>query len=407
MQEGIGTGTGEALGRGDMVSEEKEQAVQADAREGGGADTAPIAAVGTRETARKGIRPLDVALAVVAVIAVIAAIVGFSLYAGARVPAGSAAKVDNMYITEQSVEDWIAQYRIAYSLEDDDDFGTALLSQGLNVGTFRQNAINQLALSALIDARAKQLGLTPGDEEVQAQIDAAIDTYAFGDDGIWAETLDSYGMTEEGLRSQYRTNLAEQAIYEAEVARRDATDDEIASYMDTYLAGTTQKHACRIVFDGVDASDRAYACYDELKALAEAGGLDADSFAEVARSWSDEDVSETGGSYAWSGSDAMNSEVQDLLADLEVGEFSAPQTISSDDGLVELIFCDEEYAFPSADEGIDADDIPEELYAAIVDATCDLVWEDDCAAYLAQLLGDAQITYYPLPEDAVYNVSLY
>ena len=39
----------------------------------------------------------------------------------------------------EGVESWIEQYRAGNSLQDDADFASALLSQSLNIGTFRQN----------------------------------------------------------------------------------------------------------------------------------------------------------------------------------------------------------------------------------------------------------------------------
>lgn len=350
----------------------------------------------------------EVALAVVAVIAIIVAAVGFTLYNGDRVPADAAAKVNDSYITEESVSGWISQYRSAYSLTDDASFASALLSQNLNVSTFRQNAVNQLTLAQIVNKRAEELGVVPTDEDAQAQVDSMKQSMSFNDDSVWADTLSSYGLTEDSLLEQYRTNLAQQAVCEKDVARRDATDDEDLSYAKSYLAGTTQKHAYRIVFAGDEANARAQECYSQLTAKQEAGGVDANAFAELARTYSDEDnAKETGGSLAWSGDSAMGEEVQDLLEDLSVGSFTGIETVEADDA-VEIIYCDEEYAFPSSSDfsSLTADAVPASLMETISEAASDELWTSDCNAYLASLLASAKITYYPMPDDASYNVDM-
>ena len=183
-----------------------------------------------------------------AVVAVVVAICGFTLYGLSIPPAGAAAKVDDTYIMEEEVAAMIYQLRVAESLEDDSDFASYLLSQSLNVGTYRQNVINELAISVVINERARELGVTPTDEEAQEQVDAAKSSYAFEDDDIWQQMLDEYGISDDDILEQYRTNLAQRAICEIDVEWRDATDDELLSYIQLYLAETTQKHAYRIVF---------------------------------------------------------------------------------------------------------------------------------------------------------------
>lgn len=363
----------------------------------------PVAARGAR---RFGMR--EAVLAVVAVLAVIAAAIGFSLYAGARVPADAAAKVDDTYVTEESVADWIAQYRAAYRLEDDSSFASALLSQNLNVNTFRQNAVNQLTLSQLVNKRAEELGVTPTDDEAQAQVDSMKQSMSFGDDGVWDDTLSSYGLTEDSLLDQYRTNLAQQAVCERDVPRREASDDETLSYAKSYLAGTTQKHASRIVFVGDDADARAQECYEQLKAKQDAGGVDATAFSELARAYSDEDdVDETGGSLAWSGDDAMNDDVMNLLEDLDAGAFTGVEDVQSDDAK-EIVYCDQAYTFPAAADfsSLDTDTVPASLMDTVSDAASDELWKSDCNAYLAKLLASAKITYYPMPDGATYDVDM-
>jgi hypothetical protein len=355
-----------------------------------------------------GLTKREIVLAAAATVFLLAAALGFYLYGSSQVPQDAAAKVDESYITEKRVADWIAQYRAAYGLEDDADFAASLLSQNLNVGTFRQNTINQLALDDIVERRAGELGIDPADEQAQAQVDAMRQNMAFGDEGVWADTLSTYGLSEESLLVRYRTNLMCQAVLEADVARRLPTEDELLSYIQEYLAGTTQKHASRIVFSGEDALARAQDCSSRLTELKDAGSLDTTAFAELARELSDEaDADTSGGAYAWSGSTVMDADVMDVLKYLEVGAFAGPQSVAADDAL-EIIYCDAYYTFAAqADIGsLTLADVPSSLLELIADAATEALWTSDTNAYLAGLLAAAKITYYPAPDDAAYAVSM-
>ncbi len=353
---------------------------------------------------KRAFTPREKALSVATAIAVALAAAGFGLFGASAVPADAAAKVNDTYLSEQSVADWIGQYRAANALADDDDFASMLASQGMTVSALRISAVNQLALSQLVCARASELGATPSDEQAQQQVDAMKAAVAFNDDDVWADTLDMYGFTEDGLREQYKTNLAQRAVCEHDVAHREATDEETLAYVQTYLANTTQKHAYRIVFLGEDAQTRAEECYGKLRNVA-ADGLTVEEFSALAREYSDEEgVGETGGSYAWSGS-SMDSEVKDLMEDLDVGSTTGIKSMQ--DGSVVILFCDEAYTFPASD-GLSAmpEGVPEGLLDEVALSASNMLWESDSDAYLASLLAKARITYYPVPSDASYNVDV-
>ena len=368
----------------------------------------PQRAAGRQGRAAGGLSSREKLLAVLLVVAVIAAIAGFVLFAKAGTAAtGAAAKVDDFYIAEEDVAVWISQYRASYSMSDDATFVSSLLSSDMSVSDLRKEAIDQLALSQLILQRAEELGVTPTDEECQEQLDAIKESMSLGDEETWQETLETYNLTEEGLLEQYRVNLAEDAICEQDVDHRDATDDELLSYLQSYLAGTTQYHAYRIMFTGDDAADDAEEVYAMLQEMQEDGELDTASFSTMALQYSaEETVAETGGSYAWSGSE-MADEVKEAMEYATVGELIGIETVAEDDDAVEIIYCDTSYTFAESDELTELpDDVPDALLAEVQDAAADEVFETNCDDYLNWLLAQASITYYPVPEDAEYNLDL-
>ncbi len=340
-------------------------------------------------------------LAVAALTIVVVALAA-TLWAN-HVPSNAAAKVDNTYITESEVEEWISQYRAQYSLEDDADFADALLDGGYNVETFRTNAINQLALNYAIKKRAKELGYTITDADAQAELDATREAYVFNDDETWESTLEGLSLTEESLKAQYKVNLAKAAICQDEVAEVEATEEDVAAYINSYLANTTQMHAYRIVFSE-DSVDAATECYDALCEVAEEGTLTLDTFIEYALAYSEEeDVAETEGRYSWSGS-GMTSEIKEIMAYLAEGEISELESLT--DGSFVILFVDDTYAFESiADDEALPTDIPDELYEELFDACADELWSTACDNYLAELLKEVQITYYPMPASAPYDVT--
>ena len=360
------------------------------------------------QTARKPASKVNVILGIVAAIAVVAAAVGFWLYSQAGVPTWAAAKVNDTYISEEDVTSYIAQYRASSSLTNDSDFASALTSQGLNISTFRQNAINQLALQKLVDDKANELGIKISDEQIQQQVDAAKQSFAFGDDSTWQQTLLSYNMSEEGLYKQYKTNLQQKAINEKVVVQRDAKDSEVLSYMQNSLAATTQKHAYRLVFTGPDASTRASNALKQLQAMRDAGTLNAETFSAFAKQNSNEEnVSQTGGSYAWSGAN-MADEAKTAIESVAVGQLSEVESIEQDSGALEIFYCDAQYTFPAKDNLTSIpSDIPSTLLDDVKASAKSSVYQTNCSNYLAYLLSQAQITYYPVPANASYNINLY
>lgn len=356
-------------------------------------------------TGKRAFTVREQALALVTAVAVVFGVVAGALCIMAQVPDGAAAKVNGSYVYESDVAEWVEQYRTSYSLEDDADFADSLISSSVTVSDFRIDAINELAMVVLIQQRASELGATASDEEAQELLEDAKEYYADGDEDTWAEVLENSGYTEEELLEQYKISILQDAVYEADVPKVEATEDELVTYMKAYLADSTQKHAYRILFTGDDAAERAEACLEELEALEEDGGLDLEAFGELAVEYSDdEDVAETLGEYAWSGSD-MDDSAKEAVEELEVDMFS--DAVSVDDETVEVLYCDEEYAFPTYSDLVEVpDDVPDELMEEVEEAAADYVWQDDCEEYLVQMLAQAEITYYPLPSDASYNIDL-
>ncbi|MDO4183227.1 MAG: SurA N-terminal domain-containing protein [Coriobacteriia bacterium] len=360
------------------------------------------------QPAQKGTINRNTILMIVAAVVLVALVVGVVLFAASQSKdpsAGAAAKVNNTYVAEADVDAWITQYRVANSLTDDASFLAALDAAGMSVEDFRTSVINQLAENALILERAAELGVSPTDQQIQEQMDAAKSEYAFNDDSIWDSTLATYGLTVDDLQQQYKVNLAKSAVCEIDVPWHDSTLDEILTYMQTYLPQSTQLHAYRILFNGSDKIERAQQCKAELDAAKEAGTLNLDTFIELAKKYSDDpDVQTTGGSYAWSGG-SMSDTAKEALQYVDVGEYTDIEGIG-DNGDLAILYVDQKYTFPTLEELTAVPtDIPADLLQEVKDSTDASCWETDCTAYEMNLVKEADITIYPMPENASYNVS--
>lgn len=340
---------------------------------------------------------------IAAIACAIVAVVFAALYFTAQVPNDAAAKLNDEYINESEVSSYISQYRSGYSLTDDTAFAQALASQNMTVSSLRINAINQLATTRLINERAAELGVTPSDDDVQKQLDQAKSSLALNDDSTWQQTLQQYGTTEDQLREQYRTNLAQQAVCEKDVPRREATNSEALTMAKSNLAGNEQRHYYRIVFSGDDQTKQAQACAKKIAKASSNGRLSLAAFKKIAAQY----PNENNGAYQWTLELDSSSDLAQTLSSLDKGTVSDPESVSEDNA-VEIFYCDTTYTFPNSKK-IDAlkiSDVPSSLWKAIKEKAADSLWNSDCSAYIAKLLADAKITYYPIPDDAAYNVDV-
>ncbi len=230
--------------------------------------------------------------AVFGVVAVVAIAVAAWSFIGNSVPAGTAAKINNSYLTEQEVDDYINQYRQSSGLSNDSTWAQMLIQQSATPSSFRTSIINTLTRSKIVADEAERLGVSATDEQIDAAIQELKDNMSITDDETWQQTLSQYGTTEDRLREQERESVNQDNLYEAAVPKPDG--------------------------------------YDEAKAASDAVEKDDNG-------------------------DAKNDDDQDTI--------DAFTTLSSQ-------------------------------------------WTEDCNIYLSNLLNSAQITIYPMPSDASYNVDM-
>lgn len=280
-----------------LKQETAEQAAPANEAPADGDRLFTLDATAPQESASNGgtpakkasVNPVTVVFGVVAVVAI--AFAAWSFVANS-VPSGTAAKVNDSYLTEQEVDDYINQYRQSSGLSNDATWAQMLIQQSATPNSFRTSIITTLLRSKIVADEAERLGVSATDEQIDAAIEELKTNMSITDDDTWQQTLSQYGTTEEKLREQERETVNQDNLYEAAVPKPDG--------------------------------------YDEAKAAADAVEKDDNG-------------------------DAKNDDDQDTIDNFN--------TLSSE-------------------------------------------WTEDCNIYLAKLLNEAQITIYPMPSDASYNVDM-
>lgn len=349
-------------------------------------------------------KALIIGIVICAIVAVAAIFVNFAN----AVPGDAAAKVGDSYITEQRVADWISDYRGTYGYTDDEAFADALNSQNQTITAFRINVIDQIATNDLVQKRANELGISVSDDEVQQQYDSVVESVSSGDSSLFQQVIGSMGLTEESLKERYRNNLLQEKVVEADVQVETPTDDEVLDYAISNLSGTTQMHLYRIVFSGTDKNTKAQECASILKSEKEAGTLTTNRFIEIAKQYSDEEnVATTGGSLGWTGSGLIPDEISDFLENIAVGDYTGTVTVEEDGDALEIAYVDSSYTFPEDSDVASLSELgmPSDLSEVVSSATALAIWQTNCNNYLANLLVKAHVTYYPMPENAAYNVT--
>jgi foldase protein PrsA len=311
-----------------------------------------------------------------------------------------AATVNGQDLYEDDVTAYVEQMRSYFGATDDTSWATFLSQYGYDPSSMRETAINALAQEMIIESTAESAGVTVGDEEVDTYIADMRDQLGFTNDDDWSSALTSAGYADEdAYRDVVRTQLIREALYEAEVEKPEATDDEIASAAVSY-SGEKASH--------ILVADQATA--DQI-AAAISGAADKDAaFAEQLSNTTDTGdsaIADSDGNLGWT---CINTEVYyyslpntvTALADMAVGDVTV---VEESDGF-HVVYCTGRYDAPTDGSTIDVGTIPEELRGAIADAVSESNYQTACSEYLNTLVESADIQINDMPSGLSYDVDM-
>lgn len=368
----------------------------------------PVAPNPKRRTGR------TVALSVCATLVVVAAVAVFAAFwTGVLAPQEAAAKYGFFqYVDEDEVTAYIETYQaqMGYSDATDEQWASFLAAYDLTPERLRSTTIYQLVADKLLADTASRLGIEVTDEEADEQMAPFKEAMSLGDEDVWQETLEMYGQTEDDLREAYRKQLLQSKVMEAEVEVPTSTDEEVRSYLADYVTGsglesTKHSYCLRVTLgegETVDAIRSLRNAFEEDEHTAENFAAMVDALC------TDESLIETGGANGWDydAGDYSDAYVEQLEK-LELDGISP--VFKEDDGVYAFIWVSDVYALPTTTEEAEAVDLstmPESLHEYFSDCEAQLLWQEDCSAYLVQLVEDAHIVYFPCPTDVSYYVDM-
>ena len=257
-----------------------------------------------------------------------------------------AATVGTKKISEQTITDYITNYRTSQGLDDDSTFAMVLSMYGMTPESFRENIIDMFV--------NRELGLLAAQEKGMSIDSATIDEYVdqmksnYSDDAAWQTALTNAGLTEEEYRENIEYALLNKQLSESFAVSDDPTDEQVfAVAQDNLKYFEKAKRSSHILFD---ASDEETA--KEVLEKINNGTLD---FADAASQYSkDTSSAVNGGDVGWDLLTSFVSEYQTALDGLELGQVS--ELVESQFGY-HIIKCTE--VMPAADSVKSLSDLPE------------------------------------------------
>lgn len=234
-------------------------------------------------------------------------------------PAPLAATVNGQYVFLADYEQRVTQYE------------EALFEQGIDPNTeegqgyfreARQDVLEGMIDTALIEQEATALGVTLTDEEVEAQVQSDIDTG--GGEAAFEEWLQVTGLTRDDYREMLRQSMISQRVLE--VVTADVGDE------------TEQVHVRHIMVESVEAAL-------EIQTLLQEGA----DFVALARERSiDLATKDNGGDLGWFPRGFVAVELENAAFALQPGQISAVIQLGEGYHIIQLV--EREAAYPLSPE---------------------------------------------------------
>ncbi|HAA38309.1 MAG TPA: foldase [Firmicutes bacterium] len=174
--------------------------------------------------------------------------------------------------------------------------------------------LEQLISERLIAQEAAKLGIEVTDAEVQQEIDRLIEENYYGMKEYYEQALAQYGITEELLKDNIRTDLQLSAIVRSKI---EVSEAEVEEYFRENQDDFNIPEEIDVRHILVETEEEA----GEVLALLRAG----EDFAELAKEHSqDPGSADKGGALGFNGRGSFVKEFEDAAFALPVGEYSEP-----------------------------------------------------------------------------------
>lgn len=327
-------------------------------------------------------------------IACVSGLMACSSVPGGLSGGGVAATVNGVEIQEQTVTDYIQEFRVNQGLTEDDAWGTWMATSGMDPASVREDVINYFVDEELVRQAAEENDVAVSDDEVQEQVDQMKAKY--GSDEAWESALSSAGTTEEKYRETLLNAMLESKLQEKVATdAAEPTDEEILEYVQLYAPALDgAKRSSHILFNG-DDQETAQNVLDQIN-----GGEI--TFEDAVKEYSNDTTSaEKGGDVGWDSLNSFVAEYTDALAGLEKDQVS--DLVTSQYG-IHIIKCTDVFTAP--DEITSIDQVPVEFVDYIKDMLASNSQSDAFSEWKEAYRESAEIVINDMPKGLPYNIDM-
>ncbi|MEC4273016.1 peptidylprolyl isomerase [Adlercreutzia sp. R25] len=316
-----------------------------------------------------------------------------------------AATVNGQQIMEQTITDYIADFRTNTSLETDEAWGEWMVTNGYTPESVRDEVIDYYINQNLYDQAAQEYGVAVEDADITAAMD---ETKAmFESEEAFQEALQASNMTEESyIEDVIRPNLLQtklaEAVAEQEGGNAEGDDATLAQAQAMSEQFNGAKRSSHILLTGEEGEEdealaaRAQQLLDQINA----GEI---TFEDAAAQYStDTGSAANGGDVGWDALTTFVTEYQDALNGLEKDQIVAAP-VKSEYGYHIIKVTD---VFEVPEGGITSlDQVPAEFqeYLAYMQQSDDT---QNFTAWFEEYRNNATIEINPMPEGLPYDIDL-
>jgi parvulin-like peptidyl-prolyl isomerase len=229
-----------------------------------------------------------------------------------EVPPDAIAVVGDKEITKAEYDRLLASAEKTYEAREQEfpAAGTPEFAQ------LRNAIVRSLVEQAQFEIAAEELDVTVTDADVDKRLDELKEQFFQGDEKKYQDELEAQGLTEEQVRSDLRTRLLSEKVFEKVTNQVEVSDEDVQKYYDDNAAQFETPASREVRHILVKNKARA----DELHAQLE-GGAD---FARLARQFSQDPASKKDGGKFEAQQGATVAPFDKVAFDLDTGELSEP-----------------------------------------------------------------------------------
>jgi len=228
------------------------------------------------------------------------------------VPANAIAVVGDKEISKEEYDRLLAAAEKTYEAREQEfpAAGTPEFAQ------LRNAIVRNLVEKAQFEIAAEELDVTVSDEDVDKRLAELKEQFFEGDEQKYKDELEAQGLTEEQVRTDLRTRILSEKVFEKVTNQVEVTDDDVQAYYEENQAQFETPASRDVRHILVKSKAKA----DQLHAQLESGA----DFAKLARQFSQDPASKKDGGKFTAQQGATVAPFDKVAFGLETGELSEP-----------------------------------------------------------------------------------